>query len=55
MGIHLPGLENIDKPVIWVFPKLVVCMDCGIAEFVVPEAELRRLAGEEPMEDEYQR
>jgi hypothetical protein len=44
MGIRSPGLKNIDKPVVWVFPKLVVCLDCGIAEFAVPEAELRLLA-----------
>lgn len=44
MGIHFPGLKNIDKPVVWVFPELVVCLDCGTAEFPVPEAELRLLA-----------
>ena len=44
MGIHFLGLKNIDKPVVWVFPKLVVCLDCGTAEFAVPEAELRQLA-----------
>jgi hypothetical protein len=43
MGIHFLGLKNIDKPVVWVFPELVVCMDCGTAEFAVPEAELRQL------------
>lgn len=43
MGIHFPGLRNVDKPVAWVFPELVVCLDCGRAEFVVPEAELRLL------------
>jgi hypothetical protein len=43
MGIHFPGLKNVDKPVVWVFPKLVVCLDCGVAEFAVPEAELRLL------------
>jgi hypothetical protein len=32
MGIHFPGLENIDRPVVWVFPKLVVCLDRGNAE-----------------------
>ena len=26
------------------FPELVVCLDCGTAEFAVPEAELRQLA-----------
>jgi hypothetical protein len=44
MGIHSPGLKNIDKSVVWVFPEPVVCLDCGTAEFAVPEAELRQLA-----------
>ena len=44
MGIHFLGLKNIDKPVVWVFPDVVVCLDCGTAEFAVPEAELRQLA-----------
>jgi hypothetical protein len=44
MAIHFPGLKNIDKPVVWVFPEVVVCLDCGTAEFAVPEAELRQLA-----------
>jgi len=44
MGIHFLGLKNIDKPVVWVFPKLVVCLDCGATEFVLPDAELCLLA-----------
>jgi hypothetical protein len=44
IGIHFPGLKNIDKPVVLVFPEVVVCVDCGTAEFVVPETELRQLA-----------
>jgi hypothetical protein len=44
MGMRLPGLKNIDKPVVWVFPEVVVCLDCGTAEFTLPEAELRQLA-----------
>jgi hypothetical protein len=43
MGIHFMGLKNLDKPPIWVFPQLLVCMDCGFAEFVVPEAERKQL------------
>jgi hypothetical protein len=43
MGIHFPGLRNIDKPVVWVFPGLFVCLDCGTAEFVVPKDELHQL------------
>jgi hypothetical protein len=44
MGIHFPGLKNIDMPVVWVFAELIVCLDCGTAEFAVPEDELRQLA-----------
>ncbi len=44
MAIHFPGLKNIDKPVAWVFPELVVCLDCGTAEFTVPKSELFLLA-----------
>ena len=43
MGIHFLGLKNIDEPVVWVFPEVVVCFNCGTAEFAVPEAELRLL------------
>jgi hypothetical protein len=44
IAIHFPGLENLDRPAVWVFPELVVCLDCGTAEFAVPEAELRQFA-----------
>jgi hypothetical protein len=43
MRIHFPGLKNIDRPVVWVFPELVVRLNCDSAEFAVPEAELRVL------------
>ena len=44
IGIHFPGLKNIDKPVVWVFPEFIVCLECGVTEFAVQEAELRLLA-----------
>jgi len=44
MGIRSPGLKGLDKPIVWVFPELIVCLNCGIAEFAVPEAELREIA-----------
>jgi hypothetical protein len=44
MGIHFLELKNIEKPIVWVFPEVVVCLDCGTAEFAVPEAEVRQLA-----------
>lgn len=44
INIHIPGREGLDKPTVWVFPKLIVCMDCGFTEFAVPETELAGLA-----------
>jgi transcription elongation factor Elf1 len=43
IAIHFPGLRNLNKPTVWVFPEIFVCLDCGKARFVVPEAELRSL------------
>jgi hypothetical protein len=40
--LHFPGgLESLDKPLVWAFPKVVVCLDCGLAQFTVPDAELK--------------
>jgi hypothetical protein len=35
--------SNVDKPP-WLFPKLLVCLDCGSSRFSVPEKELALLA-----------
>ena len=43
MNIHFPGRKGLDKPVVWVFPKLQVCLGCGLTRLTIPEAELRRL------------
>ena len=44
VAIHFPGMKGLNKPIVWVFPKLLVCLDCGLTEFIVPEGELRVLA-----------
>ena len=40
VAIHFPGLDGLNKPIVWVFPKMFVCSKCGFAEFTVPEREL---------------
>ena len=44
INIHFPGFDGLTKPTVLVFPKLLVCLDCGFTEFLVPSNELLRLA-----------
>jgi hypothetical protein len=43
MMIHFRGLRNIDKPGILMFPKVLVCLDCGFSGFTTSETDLRVL------------
>src|ERR1700758_3270323 len=44
VAMHFTGLSGLEKPIVWAFPKLLVCLECGFAEFAVPERELSVLA-----------
>ena len=44
MVIHFSGLKNLDKPAVWVYPKLLVCLHCGYSHFTVQERELASIA-----------
>ena len=50
IAIHFPGIEGLNKPIVWVFPKVSVCLDCGIAQLTVPEKELEVLHTGAPVE-----
>jgi len=43
INIHFPGMEGLDRPSVWVFPRLQVCLDCGLTQFEIAETQLRRL------------
>ena len=45
IAVHFPGLKDLDKPHVFIFPTLLVCMDCGFTEFAIPETELLLLLG----------
>lgn len=51
VAIHFTGLNGLDKPIVWVFPKLAVCLECGSTDFVVPERELRVLLHDSSVRD----
>jgi hypothetical protein len=44
MIIHFSGLKNLDEPGVWVFSKLLVCLNCGYSHFAIPERELVSIA-----------
>jgi hypothetical protein len=43
INVHFPGLKNVDRPAVLVFPKLLLCLDCGFTEFTLSESELHLL------------
>ena len=50
IAIHFPGLKGLDRPIVWVFPKLAVCLECGFTDFTVPARELSVLVKGTPVE-----
>jgi hypothetical protein len=50
MAVHFPGIGGLKKPIVWMFPAISVCLDCGIAQFLVPEKELKVLQTGAPLE-----
>ena len=45
IAIHrFVDLNCLGQPAAFVFPKIVVCLDCGFTEFSIPRTELRLLA-----------
>jgi len=44
IAVHFSGRENLNKPHVFLFPTILICMNCGFAEFRVEEKDLRELA-----------
>lgn len=40
LAIPFPGRSGLTKPLVWVFPRLEVCLVCGSTTFTIPEEEL---------------
>ena len=43
INTHFPGSDNLTKPSVWLFPTVLVCLDCGDSRFTTAERELVRL------------
>lgn len=46
MMIHFRGLRKLTDPGVLVFPKVLVCLNCGFSRFTTPRTDLARLAGD---------
>jgi hypothetical protein len=42
-ALHFPGFKGLDKPIVWSFPRILVCLNCGFAEFALEDAALKSL------------
>jgi hypothetical protein len=43
INVHFPGMKGLNIPTVWVFPQLLVCLDCGQAHFTIPDTERKIL------------
>ena len=50
IGLHFAGMSGLEKPIVFVFPEVAVCLSCGHAEFTVPETELGVLESNTPVD-----
>ena len=43
INLHFPGIANLNRPSMLVFPELLVCVTCGYAEFTMSDDQLKKL------------
>jgi hypothetical protein len=48
MIIHCDGLKNLENSGVLLFPKLLVCVNCGFSQLTVPKTSLALLASDSP-------
>jgi hypothetical protein len=42
--LHFSGIQNVNKPGVYLVQKFLVCFDCGFFTAIVPAAELKLIA-----------
>jgi len=43
VNIHLPDVRNATEPGVFVFPKFLICLDCGFSSFTLQASELEAM------------
>jgi hypothetical protein len=51
MIVHFTGLKHLDKAGVSLFPKVLMCLDCGSSRFSVPHEKLAVLGSGAPKSD----
>ena len=49
MMLHFGGLKNLNKIPVWMFPTILICLECGFSQFIAPKTELALLANPTPL------
>ncbi len=44
INIHYSGPADYGDPGIFLYPKVMVCLDCGVSQFIVGEDDLAQIA-----------
>ncbi len=53
MNVHFPGPRGREKVAVLLYPKLLVCLDCGFTELTISKQELPSLARSVGKEDRF--
>lgn len=43
VNLHFHGVHSLDQPGVLAFPKVLVCLDCGLSRFTTSKTELASL------------
>jgi len=43
LALHFRGRKGLDKPIVWGFPEISVCLNFGFAVFILADAPLKEL------------
>jgi hypothetical protein len=43
LALHFPELQGLDKPIVWAFPEVLICLNCGFAVFALADTALKEL------------
>jgi len=43
LALHVPGPESLSTPIVWAFPEVCICLDCGFAVLALEDELLKEV------------